>query len=47
MNKLNIGFSISIEDPDYNIPEYINSIQFMFNINKLSIGELNTVKKII
>ena len=46
---LNIGFSIDInnENHNYKISDNINSIQFMFNIKKLSIEELNNIKKII
>ena len=47
MSKLNIGFTINLDDNDYNIPDYVNSIQFMFNINKVSITELNDIKKFI
>ena len=44
---LNIGFSIYINDNNYILPEYINSIQFMFNIHKLSSVELNNIKTIL
>ena len=46
---LNIGFSTDInnENVKYKIPDIINSIQFMFNIKKLSTEELNNIKKII
>ena len=47
MSKLNIGFTINLEDNNYNIPNYVNSIQFMFNINNVSITELNDIKKFI
>ena len=47
MSKLNIGFTINLDDNDYNLPDYVNSIQFMFNINKVSTSELNDIKKFI
>lgn len=45
MNKLNIGFSINLDSNYFILPKYINSIQFMFNINKLSKSDLQNIKK--